>query len=103
MSEATPQELGISIPQSAGTLRPLLRLVWPVLIEQLLVMLVGFSDTLLAGHYLSGSHLAAMTVINYVLWTLPNLFSLVAIGAVAMTARFVGARDWPAANRVANQ
>jgi putative MATE family efflux protein len=34
---------------------------------------------------------------------LTNLFSFVAIGAVAMTARFVGAADWPWANRVVNQ
>ncbi|HEY2416367.1 MAG TPA: MATE family efflux transporter, partial [Steroidobacteraceae bacterium] len=86
-----------------GTLRPLLRLVWPVLVEQLLVMMVGFSDTLLAGHYLSESHLAAMTVIAYALWMLTNLFSFVSIGAVAMTARFVGAGDWKGANRVTNQ
>lgn len=92
-----------SISQTPGTLRPLVRLVWPVLVEQVLVMLVGFSDTLLAGHYLTGTHLAAMTVISYALWMLTNLFSFVAIGAVAMTARFVGAGDWPAANRVVGQ
>jgi putative MATE family efflux protein len=84
-------------------LRPLLRLVWPVLVEQVLVMLVGFSDTLLAGHFLRPQHLAAMTVISYALWMLTNLFSFVSIGAVAMTARFVGGRDWPMANRVVNQ
>jgi putative MATE family efflux protein len=91
------------ITETPGTLGPLLRLVWPVLVEQVLVMLVGFSDTLLAGHYLTESHLAAMTVISYALWTLTNLFSIVSIGAVAMTARFVGGGDWHAANRVTNQ
>ncbi|MEX0977478.1 MAG: MATE family efflux transporter, partial [Pirellulales bacterium] len=85
------------------TLRPLLRLVWPVIVEQVLIMLVGFSDTLLAGHYLHESHLAAMTMISYALWMLTNLFAVVAIGAVAMTARFVGAGDWPMANRITNQ
>ncbi len=80
-----------------------MRLVWPVLIEQVLVMLVGFSDTILAGHYLTPAHLAAMTVIQYALWMFTNLFAIVSIGAVAMTARFVGAGDWPAANRVTNQ
>jgi putative MATE family efflux protein len=80
-----------------------LRLVWPVLVEQLLVMAVGFSDTLLAGHYLEPRHLAAMTVISYTLWLLPNLFSFVAIGALAMTARFVGGGQWREANQVTNQ
>jgi putative MATE family efflux protein len=86
-----------------GTVGPLLRLVWPVLVEQLLVMMVGFSDTLLAGHYLLPAHLAAMTLISYALWMLTNLFAVVSIGAVAMTARFVGAGQWHDANRVTNQ
>jgi putative MATE family efflux protein len=91
------------LSNSPGLLRPLLRLVWPVLVEQVLVMLVGFSDTLLAGQYLTESHLAAMTMISYVLWMLTNLFSLVSIGATAMTARFIGAQDSAAASRVVNQ
>ncbi len=95
--------MSTTIHQHTGTLRPLLRLVWPVLIEQLLVMLVGFADTLLAGHYLTPPDLAAMTVIAYAMWGLTNLFSFVSIGALAMTARFVGAGDSEAANRVANQ
>ena len=95
--------MSVVATQSPGVLRPLLVLVWPVLVEQLLVMLVGFSDTLLAGHYLLPQHLAAMTVIGYTLWMLTNLFSFVAIGSVAMTARFVGGQDWKQANRVVNQ
>jgi putative MATE family efflux protein len=44
-----------------------------------------------------------MTLISYMIWFLTNLFSFVSIGAVAMTARFVGAQDWQNANRVVNQ
>ncbi len=71
--------------------------------EQLLVMLVGFSDTLLAGHYLSDSHLAAMAVLSYGIWLLTELFSFIAIGALALTARYIGAGDRANANRVVNQ
>lgn len=78
-------------------------LVWPVLAEQVLAMLVGLSDTLLAGRYLSHSHLAAMTVMAYVLWLLGSLASFVSIGATAMTARFIGAGDLLLASRVVNQ
>ena len=95
--------MNVVVSQSSGTLRPLVRLVWPVLVEQLLVMMVGFSDTILAGHYLAPQHLAAMTLVSYMIWFLTNLFSFVSIGAVAMTARFVGAQDWQNANRVVNQ
>jgi putative MATE family efflux protein len=91
------------VDQSRGILRPLFRLVWPVLVEQLLAMLVGFSDTLLAGHYLTESHLAAMTLLAYLLWALFGLFSVIAIGSTALVARFVGAGDYHSANRVTNQ
>jgi putative MATE family efflux protein len=86
-----------------GVLRPLVQLAWPVLAEQVLAMMVGFSDTLLAGHYLGESHLAAMTLVGYLLWTCYGLCSLVCIGATAMIARFVGAGDWVMANRVLGQ
>src|ERR1700704_1189479 len=95
--------MSASVVLAPGTIRPLWRLVWPVLAEQVLAMLVGFSDTLLAGHYLSRSHLAAMALMSYALWALPSLFTIVAIGATAMTARFVGAQDYGMANRIANQ
>lgn len=93
----------ITVTKSHGTLRPLLLLVWPVLVEQFLAMLVGFSDTVLAGHYLERQHLAAMTLMAYLLWALSTFFAVVAIGATAMTARFTGAEDPVSANKVVNQ
>ncbi len=81
----------------------MLRLAAPVLLEQLLGMAVWFSDRLLTGHYLDTPHLAAITLMAYVLWLVWGLFSAVAIGATAMVARLVGAGDWAAARRVAHQ
>lgn len=81
----------------------MMRLALPVLAEQLLNMLVGFSDQLLTGHYLQQAHLAAVNSMVYVLWLLSNLFVVVSIAATAMTARFVGAGDWEMARRVTNQ
>ena len=49
------------------------QVVWlagPVLVEQALLYLVGLSDTLLTGRYLSEEHLAAVTVATYLLWFL---------------------------------
>jgi putative MATE family efflux protein len=86
-----------------GTLRPLLRLALPVLAEQLLSMLVGFSDQLLAGWYLDQPHLAAVNSMVYMLWLLASLFVFVTIAATAMIARFVGAHDFDLARRVVNQ
>lgn len=81
----------------------MLRLALPVLVEQLLSMSVGLWDTFLAGQYLETPHLAAMNLMNYLLWLLVSLTGFVGIGATAMIARFVGAKDGPMAGRVLHQ
>lgn len=75
----------------------------PVLAEQLLAMLVGFSDTVIAGRYLEEPHLAAMNLMAYLLWLAQGVFAVIAIGATAMVARFVGAGDRVSARRTVNQ
>ncbi|MHA1565736.1 MAG: MATE family efflux transporter [Alphaproteobacteria bacterium] len=75
----------------------------PVLLEQLLAILVWFSDRLLVGHYLQTEHQAAITLMAYVLWLMYGLFATVGIGATAMVARFVGAGDEQLARKVTNQ
>ncbi|MDZ7620846.1 MAG: MATE family efflux transporter [Patescibacteria group bacterium] len=92
-----------SLIEEPGTLRPMLRLAMPVLLEQILGMAVWFSDRLLTGHYLDTPHLAAITLMAYVLWLVWGIFSVVAIGGTAMVARFVGAGDWAAARHVLHQ
>ncbi len=84
-------------------LRPLIRLAAPVLIEQLLVVLVAFVDQWLTGRYLHSPHLAAISLVWYVMWVVPSLFGLVAIGAGALTARMTGAGQWEDARRLVNQ
>ncbi len=81
----------------------MLRLAVPVLLEQLLVMLVGFVDTWLTGNFLGSEHLAAIGLVSYILWLIPCIFGAVAIGATAMVARFVGAGDRKMAIRVTHQ
>lgn len=81
----------------------MLRLAVPVLVEQSLHVLVGFSDTILAGQYLSTPELAAMGMLNYVLWTIETCFAIVAVGSTAVIARSIGAGDMPAARRAVHQ
>jgi len=89
---------------SSNTIRPMLGLAMPVLAEESLTMLVGYTDWWLAGHFLQGAeYKAAMGLMSYVLWLLPSLFAAVAIGATALIARFVGAGDREAARRVTHQ
>ena len=90
--------------ESPGTLRPMLRLTMPVLAEQLLHLLVGFTDMWLTGNLLGDdAYVAAMALMMYALWMIANVFTFVSLGSTAMTARFAGAGDMALANRVMNQ
>ena len=62
----------LTIPGSS-IVRQVVWLAIPVLIEQALLYLVGLSDTILTGRYLSEEHLAAVTVASYLLWFLGSL------------------------------
>lgn len=75
----------------------------PVLVEQFLLYLVGLSDTLLTGRYLSESHLAAVTNSTYLLWFLGSLMIVVSVGATALVARFIGAHQRELATRMCQQ
>lgn len=82
----------------------MLRLAGPVLAEELLNLLVGYTDWWLTGHFLEGAeYKAAMGLMAYLLWLIPSLFAAIAIGATALVARFVGAGDSANARKVANQ
>jgi putative MATE family efflux protein len=75
----------------------------PVLVEQSLLYLVGISDTVLTGRYLSSDHLAAVTVSTYLLWFLASLLTIVSVGATALVARLIGAGDRSEAARIGQQ
>lgn len=95
--------VSVNLVTQPGTLRPMLALALPVLAEQLLAMLLGLSDMVLAGHYLDQPHLAAMNLMAYVLWLTHGMFAVVAIGATALVARFIGAGNREMARHVVNQ
>ncbi len=76
----------------AGTTRAMLALALPVLAEESLNLLVGYTDFMLAGRFLAGDEpLAAMGLMAYFLWILPSLFAFLSIGSLAVVARSVGA------------
>ena len=99
---STDATLLLAVPGVSIT-RQVLWLAGPILVEQSLLYLVGLSDTLLAGRYLSIEHLAAVTVGTYLLWFLGSLLTIVSVGATALVARFYGANRRPAAVRIAEQ
>jgi putative MATE family efflux protein len=82
----------------------MLALALPVLAEESLNLLVGYTDWFLTGRFLPGDEpKAAMMLMSYFLWILPSLFSFVGIGALAVIARLVGAGDRTQAAHIARQ
>lgn len=87
----------LSLPRQVAALA-----VWPFL-EQLLGFLVGFVDTMVAGHWLSTEALSAVGAAVYVLWLMQLINGSAAVGATAIIARAVGAGRWRRANSVLGQ
>jgi putative MATE family efflux protein len=93
-----------TVLSSPSVFRPLLALALPVLAEELLNILVSFTDWYLAGQYVPGEEpKAAMGLMAYVMWLVPSLFSFVGIGATAIVARYVGAGNKVQAEFAARQ
>jgi putative MATE family efflux protein len=95
-----------SIVDSSSNLRPMMRMAIPALAEETLVLMVTWTDWLLASRYFAedgDATKAAMGLMAYLMWLIPSMFSVVAIGATALIARWVGAGDFEAAKKVANQ
>jgi len=93
----TDEGMKLAIP--GGTIpRQVLWLAGPIFIEQSLLYLIGLSDTVVAGRYLSPEHLAGVTVASYLIWFLGTIFTIASVGGTALVARSVGAGERSAAN-----
>ena len=92
-----------NLTSTPGTLRPMLKLALPILVESLLVMLVGLVDLFLTGRFLETRHMAAIGLMAYLLWMIPCTFSIIAIGSTALVARFTGADSHEEARHTTNQ
>jgi putative MATE family efflux protein len=88
---------GKTIAQQVGWL------ALPVLIEQMLLYLVFFSDTILTGRYMEDEHLAAVTNGTYLLWFFQSIMVVVSAGATALVARLIGGGERAAAVKICGQ
>ncbi|MEC8390521.1 MAG: MATE family efflux transporter, partial [Planctomycetota bacterium] len=103
-AEQSPEPNSLVVEEANGLWRPMLRLAAPVMAEETLLLLVGYTDWWLTGNFLSGSEpKAAMALMSYMMWLMPSLFSAIAIGATAVVARRVGERRPGEGNLAANQ
>jgi putative MATE family efflux protein len=83
-------------------------LAWPILLQQMLVLLVSLSDRWLAGH----AHApdpdqialqAAQTTANYLAWFISSYTVLISVGSTALVAHCIGAGERRLAIHVTNQ
>ncbi len=94
--------LPLAVP-GATIPRQVLWLAGPVLVEQVLLYLVLFSDTLLTGRFFKVEHLAAVSVATYLLWFLGSLLTLVSVGGTALVARLIGSNRREEARQITQQ
>lgn len=95
-----------SVIDSTSDIRSMLRIAVPALAEEFLVLMVTWTDWLLASRYFvedGDATKAAMGLMAYLMWLIPSLFAFVAIGAAALIARWIGANDLLSAKKAANQ
>ncbi len=104
-----PGAIGISphrrLPASAGwipTLREVLALAWPAVLEQLLNIVVDWTDAYLAGH-LGTVALAAVGLSGQLINLVAAFFGALGVGATALVARATGAGDRDQAGRITLQ
>jgi len=89
--------------------RIVVRLAWPVLVQQFLILSVGLYDQFLAGNNAPPEanrlvdYQAAQANANYIAWFLSSCTTLVSVGGTALVARLVGAGDRAGAVRATNQ
>lgn len=89
--------------------RPVLALALPALAQQYLHLLVRLSDQYLADNFQlpdpqqRATYLSALTTAGYLYWFVSSYTILVSVGATALVARFVGAKDLPLASRATGQ
>ncbi|QOV88463.1 MATE family efflux transporter [Humisphaera borealis] len=104
LSTASPSSGPLS-NQENGVLRPLVLLSLPILAENILHMLVGLTDTYLAGHLETeaSAATAAVGTVAYILWFVNLIAMAIATGATAIVSRAVGARHRSLASSVTGQ
>lgn len=80
----------------------ILRIAWPTIVEQVLVMLVGTVSTVLVGR-ISAEALSAVGMVNAVISFLQAVLAALSTGITVLVARLTGARDYIGAQRAMHQ
>ena len=80
--------------------RDLLRLLWPLVIEQTLAALVGMSDTVMVSS-VGEAAISGVSLVDMINNLIINVFAALATGGAVVTSQFLGARKPQDASRSA--
>ena len=80
----------------------LLRLLWPLVIEQALAALVGMSDTVMVSS-VGEAAISGVSLVDMINNLIFNIFAALATGGAVVTSQFLGARQGSQARRSAGQ
>jgi len=92
LQKALPIALPTTLPFRKDILLDLLRLAWPAILEQILVMMGGIVVTIFLGRY-GTDELAAAGLVNMIFAVLQTAFAGLATGATVVIARIRGEGD----------
>jgi len=101
-----PIELVAHVTLGPVNATTVLALALPTIVEQVLHVIVGLSDTIIAGHLPGDQNTraaaaAAVGVMSYFQWFVGLMTSAFGVGATAIIARSIGARNYARANTAA--
>ena len=80
----------------------LVRLLWPLIIEQALAVLVGMSDTVMVSS-VGEAAISGVSLVDMINNLIINIFAALATGGAVVTSQYLGARKPEEANRSAGQ
>lgn len=84
------------------TNRQLIRLLWPLIIEQALAVLVGMADTVMVSS-VGEAAISGVSLVDMINNLIINVFAALATGGAVVTSQFLGARKPEQASRSAGQ
>ena len=84
------------------TQQELLRLVWPLLVEQLLAVTVGMADTMMVSRC-GEAAISGVSLVDMINQLIIVLFSALATGGAVVVSQFLGAKEHKSANESSGQ
>ena len=82
--------------------KDLKKLIWPLIIEQLLTVLVGMMDTIMVAS-VGEAGVSAVSLVDSIMILIIQIFAAIATGGAVVAGQFLGAKDEDNACSAANQ